>query len=70
MVDFENMLRKIKDLGGEYKEEIGAGKEEKSAMKKENEATARYCYGKDKEIGGRANPGYAIPGRKPNRRNQ
>jgi len=26
MVDFENMLRKIKDLGGEYKEEIGAGK--------------------------------------------
>jgi len=50
MVDFENMLRKIKDLGGEYKEEIGAGKEEKSAMKKENEAAADIVKAKIQKL--------------------
>ena len=50
MVDFEIMLRKIKDLGGEYKEEIGAGKEEKSAMKKENEATSDIVKAKIKTL--------------------
>ncbi len=50
MVDFEDMLRKIKDLGGDYKDEIGTGKEKQSAMKKENEATADIVKAKIKKL--------------------
>ena len=50
MVDFEDMLQKIKDLGGEYKEEIGAGKEKQSEMKKENEAAADIVMAKIKKL--------------------
>lgn len=50
MVDFEDMLQKIKDLSGEYKEEIGAGKEKLSAMRKENEAAVDIIKAKIKKL--------------------
>jgi hypothetical protein len=50
MVDFEDMLQKIKDLGGEYKEEIDAEKEKEAAMKKQNEATIDIVNAKLKKL--------------------
>ena len=50
MVDFEDVLRKIKDLSGEYKEEIGAGKENQSAIRKENEAAVDIVKAKIKKL--------------------
>jgi len=37
MVDFEDMMQKIKDLSGKYNEEIDAEKEKQSAMRKQSE---------------------------------
>ena len=34
MVDFEDMLQKIKGLGGEYKEEIDVEKKKEAVMRK------------------------------------
>jgi hypothetical protein len=50
MVDFEDMLQKIKDLGGEYKEEIDADKEKQTAMRKQNEAAVDIVKAKIKKL--------------------
>jgi hypothetical protein len=50
MVDFEDMLQKIKDLGGEYKEEIDAEKEKEAAMRKQNEAAVDIVKAKIKKL--------------------
>jgi hypothetical protein len=50
MVDFEDMLQKIKDLGGKYKEEIDADKEKEAAMRKQSEAAVDIVKAKMKKL--------------------
>jgi hypothetical protein len=50
MVDFEDMLQKIKDLGGEYKEETGVEKEKEAVMRKQSEADGDIVKTKIKKL--------------------
>ena len=50
MVDFKDMLQKIKDLGGEYKEEIDIEKEKEAIMKKQSETDGDIVRAKIKKL--------------------
>jgi hypothetical protein len=50
VVDFEDMLQKIKDLGGEYKEEIDVEKEKEAVMRKQSKADGDIVRSKIKKL--------------------
>ena len=50
MVDFEDVMQKIKDLSGKYNEEIDAEKEKQSAMRKQSEDAAYIVKAKIKKL--------------------
>jgi hypothetical protein len=50
MVDFEDMLQKIKGLGGEYKEEIDVEKKKEAVMRKQSEADGDIVKTKIKKL--------------------
>jgi hypothetical protein len=50
MVDFEDVMQKIKDLSGKYNEEIDAEKEKQSALRKQSEDAAYIVKAKIKKL--------------------
>jgi hypothetical protein len=56
MAEFEDKLRKLKELGGEYEKKIDAGKQDQEAIRKQKQVAAEAVKAKIKEIEGALNP--------------
>jgi hypothetical protein len=50
MVNFEDMLQKIKDMGGEYKEEIDVEKKKDAAIRKQSQVDVDIVKAKIKKL--------------------